>query len=83
MCKSRKKNKMRFSQKVLIALAIYILTLTATYSIIYWYKGGYPTEIYLANIPPIIAEIIALCKLEIDKRKYEGDVAESEDKATK
>ena len=83
MCRSRKKEKMRFSQKVLIALAIYILTLTATYSIIYWYKGGYPTEIYLANIPPIIAEIIALCKLEIDRRKHEGDVAESVDEATK
>ena len=81
--KAQDKKPMRFSQKVLIALAIYILTLTATYSIIYWYKGGYPTEIYLANIPPIIAEIIALRKLEIDKRKYESDVVESEDKATK
>ena len=81
--KAQDKKPMRFSQKVLIALAIYILTLTATYSIIYWYKGGYPTEIYLAKIPPIIAEIIALCKLEIDKRKYESDVAEPEGEATK
>lgn len=62
---------MRMSKKILIGVILFVLIITIVYTIIFFIKGSYPTEIYLALVPVLMTELIALCKLELDRRKYE------------
>ncbi len=71
--RSRKKEKMDFSTKVLIFMFILSIALIVTEHIFYWFKGGYPVEVFVACVPPFIAEIVCLCKLTLDKRKYQNE----------
>ena len=68
---SRKKKEMDFTTKVVIFIGIFIISAFLLEHIIFWFKGAAPVEIYIATIPPIMTEIIAICKLTLDKRKYE------------
>ena len=63
---------MRMSKKILIGVILFVLIITIAYTIIFFIKGSYPTEIYLALVPVLMTELIALCKLELDRRKYEN-----------
>lgn len=59
---------MRFSKKVLIGLIIFILLITVVYTVIFCFKGSYPTEMYLALVPTCITELILLYKIEMNNR---------------
>lgn len=58
---------MKTSKIILIGVLVWCILLTICYTIIFCVKGAYPTEIYLANIPPIITELILLFKLKINE----------------
>ena len=64
---------MSTSKKILIGVILFILVITIVYTIIFCIKGSYPTEIYMALVPVTMTELIALCKLKLDKRKYENN----------
>ena len=63
---------MKFSKKVLIGLIVFILIITVAYTVIFIFKGSYPTEIYLALVPTCITELVLLYKLKI-KETEEND----------
>ena len=63
---------MRTSKIILIGVILFILLITTIYTIIFCVVGSYPTEMYLALVPVLMTELIALCKLELDRRKYEN-----------
>ena len=57
---------MKFSKKILIGVIAFILILTVAYTVIFIYKGSYPTEIYMALVPTCVTELIILYKLKIN-----------------
>lgn len=67
----KNKKKLRFSEKVLIGIFVFILIITTTYTIIFYIKGAYPVEIFVALVPTVLGEFIILGKLELDKRNRE------------
>ena len=62
-----------FTTICLIVVLTIILSLLVIAHIFYWYKGGYPVEIDIAVMTTCLTEIVLLCKLVIDKRKYKKD----------
>lgn len=70
MKKQMKKIKKRTI--ILIGVFAYVIIMTIVFTIIYCYKGGYPTEIYIANVPTILAEfkiLYELKKLDVENEK--------------
>ena len=62
---------MRFSKKVIIGLIIFIILITVAYTVIFYIKGSYPVEMYLALVPTCITELVLLYKLKINEEKEE------------
>ena len=62
---------MKFSKKVLIGLIIFIILITVGYTVIFFIKGSYPVEMYLALVPTCITELVLLYKLKINEEKEE------------
>ena len=71
---------MRTSKLILFGVIFFILIITTIYTIIFCIYGSYPTEIYLALVPVSMTELIALCKLELDKRKHERELQSQNEK---
>ena len=65
---------MKNRTKILIGIFLFIIILTATYTIIFCIKGTYPTEIYLALIPPTITEFFILYKIKKDDNENDKRV---------
>ena len=59
---------MRFSKKILIGVIIFILLITVAYTVIFCFKGSYPTEIYMALVPTCVTELVILYKLKIKEQ---------------
>lgn len=72
---------MRFSKKVLIGLIIFIILITVAYTVIFYIKGSYPVEMYLALVPTCVTELILLYKLKIKESEIDdkGGVSETTD----
>ena len=69
---------MRFSKKVLIGLIIFIILITVAYTVIFYIKGSYPVEIYLALVPTCVTELILLYKLKIKESEIDDKSGVSE-----
>lgn len=70
--KKQKKKKIKKRTIILIGLFAYVIVMTIVDTIIFCYKGSYPVEIYLANVPTILAElkiIFELKKLDVKSEK--------------
>ena len=75
--------KIDFSKIILIVLWAWHIIFTIIMLYIFWHKGSTPVEVYVCETGPLIAELILLTRLKIDKRKYERDVVDSVDETTK
>ena len=73
---NKRKNEPDFSKIIIIAMGIWIVLVFIIEHIIFILHGSYPSEIYIATIPPILTEAICLTKLKLDKRKYESEVGQ-------
>lgn len=69
---------MRFSKKALIGLIIFIILITVAYTVIFYIKGSYPVEIYLALVPTCVTELILLYKLKIKESEIDDKSGVSE-----
>ena len=69
---------MRFSNKVLIGLIIFIILITVAYTVIFCIKGSYPVEMYLALVPTCVTELILLYKLKIKESEIDDKSGVSE-----
>ena len=69
---------MRFSKKVLIGLIVFVVLMTVAYTVIFYIKGSYPVEMYLALVPTCVTELILLYKLKIKESEIDDKSGVSE-----
>ena len=58
---------MRATDKILIVMIVYLVLFSAGVLVIFWHTGEEPTVLVGGTVAALVTEIIALCRIRINK----------------